>query len=141
MGYSTKLKATKTSEDHIYRISDPSRVNEYKTINIKEKTCSCKELEEYGIPCQHFFALPSFTSSDSNNLVDQLFHTETVKKAYSKGLKTCELEELNWDDSFDTPLTYGNNSEKTAKKRKPSVGESSMSMKKSRKKSNSSRLF
>ena len=62
------------------------------TVDLKNKTCSCRFWQVYGIPCQHACAALFKMAEEPNNYVHLCFWIEQYKRAYQHVLQPVEHE-------------------------------------------------
>ena len=52
------------------------------SVNLKEKTCSCRKWDLTGIPCKHACSAIAENKWDVEDFVDEAYHVKTYKACY-----------------------------------------------------------
>lgn len=74
------------------------------SVNLKERTCSCRRYQLSGIPCFHASSAILLIKHKLEDYVHDCYHISTYLKTYENLLKPLNGKEL-WEKSNKTPLT------------------------------------
>ena len=63
-------------------------------IDLKEKSCSCGEFQEYLIPCRHAVAVCLWQTEDPYKYVDEWYSIEYYRRTYAQHMHPIREEDL-----------------------------------------------